>query len=47
MTAKCKVLMKRRKRFPRIRRLSRNPRRFPALFKPRRHIAARPATDGV
>jgi hypothetical protein len=46
MTAKCKALKKRRKRFLRIRRLSRSPRRVP-LFKYRRPIAVRPVTDGV
>jgi hypothetical protein len=46
MTAKRKALTKRRERFLRIRRLSRSPRRVP-LFKYRRPIAVRPATDGA
>ena len=46
MTAKRKALNRRRKRFHRIRRLSRSPRRVP-LFKYCRPIAVKPATDSV
>jgi hypothetical protein len=47
MTAKRNAPTKRRKRFLRTRRLLRRPSRIPAQFRPRRHIAARPATNGV